>query len=433
MVYVLSMEGKPLMPTNRHGKIRRLLKEGKAKVVKVKPFTIQLLYQTKEYTQPITLGIDSGYTYIGFSAITEKRELISGEVNLRNDVSELIKEKHMYRRIRRNRLRYRKPRFDNRKRKEGWLAPSIQHKLDSHVRFIEKLKTILPITDIIVEVANFDTQKIKNPNIEGTEYQQGEQQGFWNIREYVLYRDNYTCQSCGKQGIPLEVHHIGYWIPDRTDRPDNLVTLCTKCHTPKNHQECGKLWGMKPRSKPLKEATFMSTVRWKLINTLSCKHTYGYITKSKRIILGLEKTHYNDAFCIAGGTNQERITPIMFEQIRRNNRSLEKFYDAKYVDIRTGKILSGQELFSGRRCRNKTLNSENLRKYRGHKHSKGRKSFRKQRYFYQPKDIVIYNRKQYIVKGIQNKGSYIKLEGLSKPVKTDLVKLYLFRKGICVV
>ena len=97
MVYVLSMEGKPLMPTNRHGKIRRLLKEGKAKVVKVKPFTVKLLYQTKEYTQPITLGIDSGYTYIGFSAITDKKELISGEVNLRNDISELIKEKCMYR------------------------------------------------------------------------------------------------------------------------------------------------------------------------------------------------------------------------------------------------------------------------------------------------------------------------------------------------
>ena len=423
------------MPTSRHGKVRRLLKEGKAKVVKVKPFTIQLLYKSKEYTQPVTLGIDSGYTYIGFSAITKGKELISGEVKLRNDISELIKERRMYRRQRRNRLRYRKPRFNNRvsSKKEGWLAPSIKHKLDTHIRFIEKLKQILPITDVVVEVANFDTHKLKNPDVEGIGYQQGEQQGFWNVREYVLYRDNYTCQLCDRKDVPLEVHHIGYWIPDRTDRPDNLITLCTKCHTPKNHKENGKLWGMKPKNKPLKEATFMSTVRWKLVNLLNCEYTYGYITKSKRIALDLEKTHYNDAFCIAGGTNQTRVKPIILEQIRRNNRSLEKFYDAKYIDIRTGKAATGQELFSGRRCRNKNLNSENLRIYRAHKISKGRRSIRTTRYFYQPKDIVIYNGKRYIVKGIQNKGSYIKLDGLSKPVKTELVKPYIFRKGICVM
>ena len=150
------------MPTKRHGKVRRLLKQQLAKVVKVKPFTIQLLYETTSYTQNITLGIDSGYNYIGFSAITEKKELISGEVKLRNDISELIKERRMYRRIRRNRLRYRKPKFNNRvsSKKEGWLAPSIKHKLDSHIRFIEYLKKILPITNIVIEVANFDTRQL---------------------------------------------------------------------------------------------------------------------------------------------------------------------------------------------------------------------------------------------------------------------------------
>ncbi|MGB4754576.1 MAG: RRXRR domain-containing protein [Fervidobacterium sp.] len=121
MVYVLSVEGKPLMPTKRHGKVRRLLKQHLAKVVKTKPFTIQLLYETTSYTQNITLGIDSGYNHIGFSAVTEKEELICGEVKLRNDISELLKERRMYRRIRRSRLRYRKRRFDNRisTKKEG--------------------------------------------------------------------------------------------------------------------------------------------------------------------------------------------------------------------------------------------------------------------------------------------------------------------------
>ena len=190
---------------------------------------------------------------------------------------------------------------------------------------------------------------------------------------------------------------------------------------------------MKPVQKPLKDATFMSTIRWKLVNALMCDYTYGYITKSKRVSHDLEKTHYNDAFCIAGGINQQRIEPIYFEQIRRNNRSLEKFYDAKYIDIRDNLIKTGQELFCGRRTRNKNLSKESFRKYRGIKKSSGRRNIRKQRYFYQPKDIVIFNGKKYTVKGIQNKGEYIRLVELSKPVKTSLVKPYMFRKGFCIL
>lgn len=433
MVYVISKSGKPLMPTKRYAKVRILLKEKKAKVVQRKPFTIQLLYETKEYTQPISLGIDSGYAYIGFSAITEKEELISGEVELLSGISERLKQRAMYRRQRRSRLRHRKPRFDNRKRPKGWLAPSIQHKYDSHIRFVNKLKKILPITDIVIEVANFDTHKLKNPNISGKKYQQGEQKGFWNIREYVLYRDNYTCQLCGKQNVPLEVHHIGYWIPDRTDRPDNLITLCIKCHTPKNHQEGGKLWGLKPINKGFKEATFMSTIRWRLVNEFDCKHTYGYITKSRRIELGLDKSHANDAFVIAGGGNQERADMINFKQIRRNNRSLEKFYDAKYLDTRTGKKVSGKELSSGRKVRNKNFNDENLRQYRGHKISKGRRSIRTKRYFYQPNDLVKYDGKIYTVRGAQNKGEYIALREIKKVPRVDLVKPYEFRKGFVAI
>ena len=191
--------------------------------------------------------------------------------------------------------------------------------------------------------------------------------------------------------------------------------------------------GLKPKLKSFKEATFMSVVRWRLVNSLNCEYTYGFDTKSKRIALGLEKTHYNDAFCIADGSAQTRVKPIYFEQIRRNNRSLEKFYDAKYVDSRTGEKVSGQDLNSGRRTRNKDLNSENLHKYRKQKLSKGQRRIRTQRYFYQPKDLVKYENKIYTVKGIQNKGAYIKLENLSKPIKTELVVPYEFRKGICVI
>lgn len=433
MVYVVSMSGKALMPTRNHAKVRILLKEKKAKVVQNKPFTIKLLYKTEEYTQPINLGIDSGYKYIGYSAVTEKEELISGEVELLEGMSERIKSKSDQRGLRRQRLRHRKPRFDNRRRDKGWLAPSIQHKYDTHIRFIDKLKRILPITNITAEVASFDTHKLKNPDIKGKEYQEGEQTGFHNLREYILYRDNYTCQVCGAKNIPLGVHHIGYWKKDRSNRPANLMSACQKCHSSRNHEKNGKLWGLKPINKGFKAATFMSIIRWKLVNELDCNHTYGYITKSKRIELGLEKSHYNDAFCIAGGTIQKRIEPLNFKQIRRNNRSLEKFYDAKFIDIRTGEKASGKDLFSGRTRRNKNLNGENLLKYRGKKLSKGRRTIREKRYFYQPNDLVWYDGKIHTVRGTQNEGKYVALRDVKKVPNVELLKPYKFMSGLCAI
>ncbi|HMB46634.1 MAG TPA: RNA-guided endonuclease IscB, partial [Candidatus Methanoperedens sp.] len=195
-VYVLNMRGQPLMPTTP-GKAKKLLKEDKARVIKRTPFTIQLKYATGETKQEITLGVDSGFENIGLSAITAKKELYSAEVKLRTDMVKLNSERRQYRRARRNRKTwYRPPRFENRKKPEGWLPPSIQHKLDSHIKLINKVKQRLPITKIDIEVAAFDIQKIKNPEISGKEYQNGVQKDSWNAREYVLHRDNHTCQAC---------------------------------------------------------------------------------------------------------------------------------------------------------------------------------------------------------------------------------------------
>ena len=348
-------------------------------------------------------------------------------------MSERLKERAMYRKNRRQRLRYREPRFNNRTRKEGWLAPSVLHKLDSHIRFIAKLQQVLPITKTIIEVANFDAQKIANPTIEGVDYQEGEQKDFWNLREYILHRDGHQCQNqhcknSDKQPI-LEVHHLGFWKQDRSDRPGNLITLCSKCHTSRNHQPNGFLYGWEPKVKTLRGATFMSMVRWKLVNHLESDHTYGYETKSKRIAFGIEKSHHNDAFVIASGNEQSRSKVNSFEQVKRNNRSLERFYDAKVMDIRTGEVACGQALACGRRTRNVNQNSENLRLYRGETISKGRRSIRKQRYKFQPKDFVRMERSVYTVKGVQNKGAYIRLVELSKPVRTDRVCAYRYSKG----
>jgi hypothetical protein len=442
-VYVINKHGHPLMPTTPR-KARLLLKSGKAKIAGRDPFTIQLTYGSSGYTQPVDLGIDAGYQHIGFSAVNEKEEVLGGELKMLEGMSERITEKRKYRRTRRNRLRYRKPRFYNRNRKEGWLAPSIQHKLDTHHRLIQKICRILPVKSVIVEVAAFDIQKIKNPTIEGEQYQQGEKYGFDNLREYVLHRDGHKCQNpnCkNKTDKPiLQVHHLGFWKnpPDRTDRPANLVTLCTKCHTSKNHQKKGFLFGWEPKLKSFKGETFMTMVRWQLTEEGRYDATFGYITKGKRRELEMEKSHHNDAFVITGGTSQTRATnPLILEQIRRNKRSLEQFYDAKYRDLRDGAIRSGSELSSGRRTRNIKLNSENLKLYRAHQVSPGRRAIKKKRYPYKQRDLVLFEGKPSHVVGMQNLGTRLSLKPDAnsktkyKTAALNKVKPLKRRGGIC--
>lgn len=445
-VFVLSKTGQPLMPTRRFGKVRRLLKDGRAIVVSHAPFTIQLQYESTEYVQPVTLGIDAGYETIGYSAVSDKEELIGGEVKMLKGMSERLKERAMYRRQRRSRKRHRPARFDFRKKgKVGWLAPSIQHKLDTHKRLIAKIKTFLPISKTIIEVANFDVQAIKNPDIAGVGYQQGEQMGYWNLREYILHRDEHKCQNpdCQHTQPILQVHHLGYWQKDRTDRPANLITLCIDCHTPANHQPGGLLWGWQPKLKNFRPETFMTTVRWRLTEGAETFVTYGYITKSERIAQGLEKSHHNDAFVIAGGIGQTRCEATDWEQLRRHNHNLEQFYDARYIDLRDGQEKSGQELSSGRRVRNRNSarNRPNLRQFRARRATKkdgspkkGQRRIRKQRYSLGARDIVEYAGERWKVKGNISNGQGVALErlrdGLKKYPSPRKVTLIWKRRGL---
>ena len=194
--------------------------------------------------------------------------LFESDVELRNDIVNLLSIRRQNRRTRRNRkTRYRKPRFNNRRRKEGWLAPSVQNKADSHLTVIRKIHEILPITKVIVEVTSFDIQKIKNPMISGTEYQKGEQLDFWNVREYVLFRDGHICQCCkgkSKDEI-LNVHHIESRHTGG-NAPNNLITLCETCHTG-YHKGTVKLSKTIHRGMSFKDAAFMGIMRWAFITS----------------------------------------------------------------------------------------------------------------------------------------------------------------------
>ena len=335
MVYVLSKTGQPLMPTENHAKVRVLLKQQKAKVVHRCPFTIQLLYDSTDYTQPVSLGIDAGSRHIGVSATTETKVLYEADVTLRNDIVDLLSTRREARRSRRNRkTRYRKPRFNNRTRKNGWLAPSVQQKVDTHLTVVRKVTEILPVSNITVETASFDIQKIKNPDISGTGYQQGEQLDFWNVREYVLFRDGHTCQCCkGKSKDPvLNVHHIES-RKTGGNAPNNLITLCGTCHKG-YHKGTVTLPKAIHRGMKFKDATFMGVMRWAFYNRMKETYeplgimvnmTYGYITKNSRIEHNLPKDHFIDARCISGHPDATSNGMVFYQKkVRCHNRQIHK-------------------------------------------------------------------------------------------------------------
>ncbi|MDD5848173.1 MAG: RNA-guided endonuclease IscB [Firmicutes bacterium] len=434
LTYVLAADGSPLMPTYNISKVRRMLKDGRAVIAGHKPgFTIRLTYalpdQKTPHTQKIELCEDTGYQHIGVSVKSKKHEYVHLQVDTLADEKNHHDAQRRYRRNRRNRLRYRAPRFDNRthSKKPGWIAPSLQHKADIHVRLVSTFQKVLPICDVYLEVGTFDTQVLEAkekglPIPEGSDYQHGTRYGIATLREAVFYRDGYKCQCCGKgikDGRILRVHHIGYWKTpsDHTDRMGNLITVCTKCHTAANHKKGGKLFGWKPKMMPLTGAAFMNTVRWKIVqavkdldSNLTVHATYGADTKLSRRDHSITKTHANDAYCMGMFQPGHRAPEQLLKKKRRNNRVLSKFYDAKYIDSRDGVKKSGSDLSCGRTNRSEPRNGEqNLRIFHGKKVSKGRISVRRQRYPIQPGTQVMYKRHTYVAVGTHNNGTAVVL------------------------
>ena len=350
MVYVLSKNGQPIMPTENHAKVRLLLKSGKATVVKRTPFTIRLTGTSKTFIQEVVLGVDAGSKHVGLSATTTKKELLSAELRPRNDVVELMSSRREMRRSRRNRTtRYREPRFNNRvhSKNKGWLAPSVEVKIWNHIQAIKSAVSLLPITTIRVETAEFDSQRLKameqgKPLPVGTDYQLGEQYDHYNTRQYVLHRDGYKCVCCGAKATPkkevkfhvdkvkLNTHHIQS-RKKGDDAPDNLITLCEKGH--KLHHG-GKLDipAKKRKLRSTRDAAFMGIMRKTLIQrlktmfpTVKVCETYGYVTKYWRERKNIQKTHISDAFVVAKNFDAARLDKsLLIVPKRQHNRQIHK-------------------------------------------------------------------------------------------------------------
>jgi hypothetical protein len=424
-VFVISKHGERLMPTKCLGKVRHMLKDGRAVILKHQPFTIQLTYETSCYIQDVELCVDTGYQHIGISVKSESQEYVAQQYDLLNDEKKRHDECRKYRRTRRNRLRYRKPRFSNRKRQKGWLAPSLNNKADRHIDIVKKFCAVAPVTKVILEVGQFDTQVLAaiqegKPVPEGEDYQHGERYGIDTLREAVFQRDEYKCRICERSGIKdnaiLHVHHVYFWRGQHGNRLSELMTVCEKCHTPANHKPGGKLYGYNEQLPEYNGAAFMNTVRWYIYNQVKgsignlCKVqlTYGSATKRKRLELELPKSHVNDAFSMGEFHPKKRVSEEHFVKRRRNNCVLEKFYDAKVIDTRTGEAVKGVSLGCERTNRREPRNSEkSLRKFRGVKVSKGRRSIRKTHYCIQPGDLLSYDGKLLRACGVHNNGSRV--------------------------
>lgn len=314
MVYVINYNGKPLMPC-KPVIARLLLKQGKAKCIKKTPFTIKLLYQTTSYIQDLTLGIDTGSSKIGSAVVNFKNNVVyMSQVEIRNDVTDKMKQRAKYRRNRRNRkTRYRKARWLNRKNsiKKDRFSPTMISKINSHLKEINFVHSILPISKIILETATFDPHALKNPAVLNNKwlYQKGINYGFANTKAYVLDRDNYICQHCnGKsKDSRIHVHHIIFRRNGGSDEPENLICLCKTCHDKLHNDEITLNLKGKKKSQ-LKHATQMNSIRVQLLKILcNAEETFGFITKEHRQLMNLPKEHYMDAVVIASQGNNVKF------------------------------------------------------------------------------------------------------------------------------
>ena len=395
-VFVKNMRGESLMPCSQR-KARLLLKEGKAKIIGYKPFTIQLLQATGETTQEVHLGIDTGAKHIGIAATSDNKVLAKGEIELRDDIHDNMTNRATLRTTRRSRkTRYRKARYLNRKRKVGWLPPTVQSKLNATFKWIDKFSELLPNPILHIEVGKFDIQKMMNPNITNEGYQNGQCAGYYDVRYFVFARDNYTCQVCKKKNKILHTHHIIYKSKGGTDRADNLITVCSECHSSENHQKGGILydWMIKHKKvKQYKDATFMNIVRKRTFEKYpNAIITYGSETSPYRKELGLDKTHYNDAIAISKIENIKENHNEWFyiKQFRKKKRSLHESIptrgrkkeknmtakrNVKNVPSRNGWYMNDMVLFDnkigwiygfsggekGKECVIRDVNGENIR------------------------------------------------------------------------
>jgi 5-methylcytosine-specific restriction endonuclease McrA len=339
-VFVLDINKKPCNPVHP-AVARKLLTEGKAAVFRRYPFTIILKEESKDEVKELRVKIDPGAKTTGLAIVSDTNIVWCAELEHRGfQIREKLNDRRTLRRSRRNRkTRYRKPRFLNRKRLKGWLPPSLMSRVFNIESWVKKLCRLAPITTISQELVRFDTQKMINPEINGTEYQRGELFGY-EVREYLLEKFNRTCIYCGTKEGPFNLDHFHPKSKGGSDRVSNLVLSCVKCNQKKDNQLPADFLSDKPkllaiiekqRKQPLADTAAVNATRWKLKEVLEntglpVEIGSGGLTKFNRKRLGISKSHWSDAACVGQSTpnslNIKGYQPLLIKAMGRGSRQM---------------------------------------------------------------------------------------------------------------
>lgn len=444
IIYVLNADGEPLMPTHRLGMVRHWLNNHEAHWYGNRRDTIQFNRPVGNKTQKCIEGVDLG-NHLGIAVVCPTtNQALYRSVSHRDYQGEVKRnvKRHEQRRARRNRLRHRKARFKNRRKPAGWLAPSIQHYLDFTVSEIKRIQQFLPISKVILETTVFDIARLTNFGIRPQDYTKGRLHGYHSLKQYLYDQQNGIDPLDGRhyQLSEMVVHHLQYHSQSGTNSPDNTILLSRKNHNTANHNN-GVLTDLAKHYQSslvnTKGAFLMNVMHLrlpKLLNNKPLQLTFGYKTAQQRTLYGFKKDHNDltnhvvDAPLIANGNNHtELMTYIIHrEKHHRNNRNLEKFYDAKYYSKVDGKVYSGKELSSGRTNR-KQLRIYNSKRFeRDCKKYKGHRSIRHQHYQFQPHDKILWQGKAVECKATMNRGKSIQFwlpNGKTKSSKPSKLKL----------
>ncbi len=374
MVFVLDKHHHPLMPCSEK-RARQLLERHRAVIHRRFPFTLRLKDRTvaDSQTQPLRLKLDPGSQTTGWAVILDgghgPHAIGLGEIVHRRAIAWRLTRRAAIRRGRRFRhTRYRPARFANRHRRQGWLPPSLEARVDQTLHAVRQLRQALPITALSVEHVRFDTQKLQDPEITGVEYQQGTLLGY-EVREYLLDKWDHQCAYCDAQDVSLQIDHIHAKARGGSDRVSNLTLACPTCNADKDtqpvedflahdrgrrqratkhaKQRAGKdpkaqqHWAkweaerlarvQRQRKAPLKDAAAMNATRWRLYHQLKAtglplEGGSGGRTKKQRTEHHLPKKHYYDALCDGASTPEHFQTLAAYVQVwiaqGRGNRQL---------------------------------------------------------------------------------------------------------------
>ena len=318
-VFVLDTNHQPLNPVHP-GYARLLLKQGKAAVYRRYPFTLILKTAVEHpHVEPLRIKIDPGSRTTGIALVNDTSGEVIFAAHLEHRGAQIKKDLDQRRGARRGRrqrkTRYRQPRFLNRRRRQGWLAPSLESRISNIVTWVERLRRLAPITAISQELVKFDLQTLDNPEISGIEYQQGTLQGY-ETREYLLEKWGRKCSYCDVSGVPLQVEHIRPRAKHGGNRISNLCLACEPCNLAKGTRDIQVFLAKKPdllkkilaqAQKPLRDAAAVNTTRWALYERLKAlglpmECGSGGLTKFNRTMRELPKAHWIDALCVGQST-----------------------------------------------------------------------------------------------------------------------------------